>query len=116
MMVGLKKNEKNLLITQAKFIAAEVDNLLNENKTYEAMKLLNYVANNNKECLNVPEFEEALRRTEEQFLPEKCFCYENPISYAEYSPDGKYIATIFGDNYNDVVLLSAEDGSVTILT
>lgn len=112
MMVGLKKNEKNFLIAEAKFVSAETERLFNDKELYLPLKLLNHVAKNNKECLNVPEFEEALRRTEEQFLPEKCFCYESPISYAEYSPDGKYIATIFGDNYNDVVLLSAEDGSV----
>ncbi len=112
MLIGLKKNEKNFLIAEAKFVSAETERLFNDKELYLPLKLLNHVAKNNKECLNVPEFEEALRRTEEQLLPEKCFDYENPILYAEYSPDGKYIATIFGDNYNDVVLLSAEDGSV----
>lgn len=106
MMVGLKKNEKNLLITQAKFIAAEVDNLLNENKTYEAMKLLNYVANNNKESLKVPEFKYRMWQLGEISLPKEEFSVDFITPNCKWVPNECMLLTY---DANVLKLLSYEN-------
>lgn len=106
MMTGLKKNEKNLLITQAKYIASEADKLLDEDKSFNAMRLLNYVANNNKESLKVPEFENMIGQFGIISVPKKSHPVDNIGPNCEYIPNRCMVATY---DANILRLLSYKD-------
>ena len=106
LIVGWKKNEKNFLITQAKFIAAEAEKLLGENKNYDAMKLLNYVANNNKESLNVQEFEYMMWQLGEFSLPKEEFSIDFITPNCKYIPNKCMLVTY---DANVLKLLSYEN-------
>lgn len=110
LVVQLKNNEKNLLITQAKFIAAEAENLADENNTYDAIRLLNYVANNNKESLNESMFEHAVRTVYcNNDFPEKCF-----EGLVEYSKDGKYVITIPDEGNPQILMFETSECLYTL--
>ena len=96
--VAWRVSVKKELITQAKFIAAEAEKLAEEGDRYMCIKLLNYVANNNKESLNDEYFEHAVRSLDCNYkFPERFLVHEGGVNSAIFSNDGRYIVTASND-------------------
>ena len=109
LIIGLKKNEKNFLITQAKYIAAEAEKFAESGDRYMCIKLLNYVGGNNKESLENADFEHAIRTLDCNCkFPERIFWHEGVINSAVFSPDGRYVVTASLDKTSKI--WSAETG------
>ena len=109
LIIGLKKNEKNFLITQAKYIAAEAEKFAESGDRYMCIKLLNYVGGNNKESLENADFEHAIRTLDCNYkFPERIFWHEGVIYSAEFSYDGELLVTASSDNTSKI--WSAETG------
>ena len=98
LLVNSKRNEKNFLITQAKFIAKVASNLIKEDKIYESIRLLNYVKENNRECHKVADFERSYRELDDKFdAVDGIFVHDKLIKTVNLSLDGKYIITASAD-------------------
>ena len=96
LIVGMKKNEKNYLITQAKFIAAEAEKLAENGNAYDAVRLLIHVGKNNNESSEVADFIHAAGYVDANYtIPEKEFKhkYKYYVKSASFSPDGRYVVT-----------------------
>ena len=115
LIIGLKKNEKNFLITQAKFIAAEAEKLVKEGDRYMCIKLLDYVGRNNKYSLKKSDFEHAMRSIDCNYkLAEKCFIHEDDVVSAVFSPDGRYVVTASDDNTSKIWSVETGDCMQTL--
>ena len=109
LIVGLKKNEKNYLITQAKFIAAEAEKLAENGNVYDAVRLWIHVCKNNKESSEVADFIHAAGYVDANYMiPKKEFKHKNYVNSASFSPDGRYVVTASGDHTSK--LWSVESG------
>ena len=96
LIIGLKKNEKNFLITQAKYIAAEAEKLAENGNAYDAVRLLIHVGKNNNESSEVADFIHAAGYVDANYtIPEKEFKhkYKYYVKSASFSPDGRYVVT-----------------------
>ena len=109
LIVGLKKNEKNYLITQAKFIAAEAEKLVENADAYDAVRLLIHVGKNNNESSEVADFVHAARYVDANYtIPKKEFKHKNSVYSAVFSPDGRCVVTVSFDKTSK--LWSVESG------
>jgi len=107
--IAWRYSVKKELITQAKFIAAEAEKLAEEGDRYMCIKLLNYVANNNKESLNNEYFEHAVRSLDCNYkFPERFLVHEGGVNSAIFSNDGRYIVTASNDKTSKI--WSVENG------
>ncbi|MBO5956262.1 MAG: WD40 repeat domain-containing protein [Bacteroidales bacterium] len=109
LIVGMKKNEMNYLITQAKFIAAEAEKLAENGNAYDAVRLLMHVGKNNNESSEVADFIHAAGYVDANYMiPKKEFKHKDYVSSASFSPDGRYVVTASGDHTSK--LWSVESG------
>lgn len=106
--VAWRVSVKKELITQAKFIAAEAEKLAENGDVYNATRLLNYLAKNNKEANNMSEFKHSIRSLDFNYdLPIRQ--YMDDARSFKITPDGKYIIT--GSKDKTVKLWSVETGN-----
>jgi len=92
LFINAKKNEKNFLITQAKFITAEAEKLVENGDVYDAVRLLRYVIKNNKQAKNIAEMERVVSLLYNYDIPD--FVIGTGYKNAAFNPkDKSYITT-----------------------
>lgn len=110
LVINLKKNERNFLQIQSRHIATKAEEMVkHDDDRYMSVKLLAYLADNNKESLKCADFEHAVRTLDANYeFPEKRFVHQGSVNAAAVSPDGKYIVT--SDIDNVAKLFAIENG------